>query len=111
MQATGDDGSSSRMVVERVEPGAALGLRDGAGLDGRLDATVGHAGIEALPVGLDRKEPAGTDVYQASAVEEQRQLPREPAVDRCRIRRRSDDATGEVAIGVRERRHVRVEVE
>ncbi len=61
--------------MERTQPGAALGLRNYAGLNGHLGAAVGHAGIETLQVSLKRKEAARADVYQAGALEEQRQLP------------------------------------
>src|SRR5206468_11913339 len=75
MQTAGDDRSLSPLIVERLQPGAALGLGNHAGLDGRLGAAVGHAGIEALQMGLERKEAARSDVYEAGSLEEQRQLP------------------------------------
>ena len=111
MQTAGDDRPLSPLVVERTQPGAALGLGDYAGLDGRLGAAVGHARIETLQMGLEREEAARADVYEAGSLEEQRQLADEPAVDRCRIRSCSNNATGEAAIGMRERGHIRVEVE
>jgi hypothetical protein len=74
MQTARDDRSLSPLIVERMQPGAALGLGNYAGFDGRLGAAVGHAGIETLQMGLERKEAARADVYEAGSLEEQRQL-------------------------------------
>src|SRR5215468_8351431 len=62
MQAPGDDWSSSPLLVERVQPGAALHLGNHARSDGHLGAAVSHAGVEAAPLGLEGKEAASSDV-------------------------------------------------
>src|SRR4030095_8017316 len=111
MQTSSDNGSLSSLRMERVQPGAALEFGNRACLDGHLGAAVSHAGVETLQISLERKEAARPDVNDAGALEVQRQRAHEPAVDRRRIRGRSDDAAGDGTIGMREGCHVRIEVE
>src|SRR5581483_736773 len=111
VQTAGDDRPVRRLLAKRLQPGAAVDLADDARLDGSLRATVSHARIETLRMGLDREEATRADVREARALEERRQRSDEPAVDRRRVGGCGDDAPRETAIGMRERGHVCVEVE
>src|SRR5512134_745501 len=111
MQTAGNDGALSPLLMERVQPSAALEFADDASLDGYLGAAVSHVGVETLQIRLKGKEATRPDADDAGALEEKGQLPYEPAVDRCRIRGRCDDATGESTIWMCEGCHIRIEVE
>src|SRR5262245_61440135 len=111
VQASGDNGPFGPALMERVKPDAPFEFGDSADLDRHLGTAVRHATVEAPQLSLERKEAAHPDVHDAGTLNEQRQLPNEPAVDRCRIGGRSDDAPGKGAVGMAERCHIAVEVE
>src|SRR5713101_6640185 len=75
MQSSSDNGSSSPLLMERVQPGAAFEFGNRTRLDGHLRAAVSHAGIEALQISFKGKEAARPDVHDAGALKEQWQLP------------------------------------
>lgn len=111
MQAAGDDGALSPLLMERVQPSAALEVGNDARLGGDLGAAVSHAGVETTEIRLEGKEAARSDVNDAGALEQGWEQPHEPPVDRRRIRGRSNDATGQSTIWMREGCHIRVEIE
>src|SRR5262245_55342617 len=110
MQTAGDDRSSSLLLMERVEPGAALEFGNDSHLHGNLGAAVSHARVETTWLRFDGKEPSHSDVPDARAPEQEWQPTHEPAVHRGRISSRGDDATGESSIWMSEDRHICVEV-
>jgi hypothetical protein len=97
--------------MEGIKPGAPLRFGNRAHLDGDLGAALSHVGVEAVRIGLDRKEAARPHVDDPSTLKEQWQSPHQPAVDGRRIRGRSDDAAGHRPVGVREGCHIGVEIE
>src|SRR5204863_5090177 len=110
MQTPGDDGTVLALLMERVHPAAALGFVDRPGLDGDRSTALGQVAVEAVDIGLERKETARPDVDDAGTLKQRGQPACEPAVDRRRIRGRGDDSARESAIRMRDRGHIRVEV-
>ena len=72
MQAARDDGSLTSLLMERIQPGAALELSNRARFDGYLDAAVSHIGVETLQISLEGKESPRPNVHDASALKEER---------------------------------------
>lgn len=70
MQTAGDDRSLGLLLMERVEPGAALEFGNGPGLGRNLRAAVSHVGVETSWLRIEGKEPAHSDVREAGAPKE-----------------------------------------